>query len=138
MQNGRATPVPEPDLSGATLLSPAANTARENKPLPEKKLSPMGRLVLYAKREPNNMTQGKIILPQGHEGTYHTTLGDVLAVGPKVEVVKAGDVIMTLGLEGRAYPAFYDGDELWAVAEENILCVVDNPPPRIPPKLATE
>lgn len=114
-------------MAGTVLVG----SSTRSKPLSQNPhgVSPRGKFVVFQVRAEEQTTQGGLELPGGSGQRYRTPLADVIAVGPDVTGVKAGDVVMCAD-EIRLAPVFIGPDELFCVPEDRVIAVIANPPAR--------
>jgi co-chaperonin GroES (HSP10) len=86
----------------------------------EKPLQPLNDRVLVRIAAKPKKSQGGIILPDSDQRLYNE--GEVIAVGPKVTEVSAGDVVIWEVFKGQAPGHFDEGR--WMLKESEVLAKV--------------
>lgn len=86
-------------------------------------LRPRNDLVLVKRDKPATKSAGGIELVLAADADQEPAYGEVLAVGPKVDVVKAGDRVLIGHYGGTTVKV--DGEDVVLLKEEELLGVVD-------------
>ena len=85
-------------------------------------IKPLGERVLIRLKEQEEVTKSGIVLP-GTASKEKPIIGEVLAVGSKVEEVKAGDKVIFEKYSGTEVK---DGEESYLILEkDNVLAIVE-------------
>ena len=85
-------------------------------------INPLGERVLIRQTEQEEVTKSGIVLP-GTASKEKPIIGEVLAVGSKVEEVKAGDKVIFEKYSGNEVK---DGEESYLILEkDNVLAIVE-------------
>ncbi|MCK5607555.1 co-chaperone GroES [Candidatus Pacearchaeota archaeon] len=84
-------------------------------------LKPTGKRVLVTKKAVEQKTQGGIILPESVKEEAKDTTGEVVAVGPKAEGIKVGDVVLFGEFAGT--DVRLDGKEYLLMPDEDVLAI---------------
>ena len=85
-------------------------------------IKPLGERVLIKQTEQEEVTKSGIVLP-GTASKEKPIIGEVLAVGSKVEEVKAGDKVIFEKYSGTEVK---DGEESCLILEkDNVLAIVE-------------
>lgn len=83
---------------------------------------PLKNQVLFRKhKQPETSSSGVILNIYNDD---HPNFGDIIAVGPDVNIVKAGDVVIFNHYGGNRVT--FKGEELFFMHENEILAVVEN------------
>ncbi len=86
------------------------------------KIKPLGKRVLIKQVEQEEVTKSGIVLP-GTAAKEKPITGEVLAVGKKIEDIKAGDRIIFEKYSGTEVK---DGDDTYLILEiDNVLAIVE-------------
>lgn len=86
------------------------------------KIRPLGKRVLIKQVEQEEVTKSGIVLP-GTVAKEKPIIGEVLAVGKKIEEIKEGDKIIFEKYSGTEVK---DGEETYLILEkDNILAIVE-------------
>ena len=85
-------------------------------------IKPLGERILIKQTEQEEVTKSGIVLP-GTASKEKPIIGEVLAVGSKVEEVKVGDKVIFEKYSGTAVK---DGEESYLILEkDNVLAIVE-------------
>ena len=85
-------------------------------------IKPLGERVLIKQTEQEEVTKSGIVLP-GTASKEKPIIGEVLAVGSKIEEVKVGDKVI---FEKYSGTEFKDGEESYLILEkDNVLAIVE-------------
>ena len=85
-------------------------------------IKPLGERVLIKQTEQEEVTKSGIVLP-GTASKEKPIIGEVLAVGRKIEEVKVGDKVIFEKYSGTEVK---DGDESYLILEkDNVLAIVE-------------
>ena len=85
-------------------------------------IKPLGERILIKQTEQEEVTKSGIVLP-GTASKEKPIIGEVLAVGSKVEEVKAGDKVIFEKYSGTEVK---DGEERYLILEkDNVLAIVE-------------
>ena len=85
-------------------------------------IKPLGERVLIKQTEQEEVTKSGIVLP-GTASKEKPIIGEVLAVGPKIEEVKVGDKVIFEKYSGTEVK---DGEESYLILEkDNVLAIVE-------------
>ena len=85
-------------------------------------IKPLGERVLIKQTEQEEVTKSGIVLP-GTASKEKPIIGEVLAVGSKIEEVKVGDKVIFEKYSGTEVK---DGDESYLILEkDNVLAIVE-------------
>ena len=86
------------------------------------KIKPLGKRILIKQTEQEEVTKSGIVLP-GTASKEKPIIGDVLAVGKKIEEVSVGDKVI---FEKYAGTEVKDGEETYLILEkDNVLAIVE-------------
>ncbi len=86
------------------------------------KIKPLGKRVLIKQVEQEEVTKSGIVLP-GTVTKEKPITGEVLAVGRKIEDIKAGDKIIFKKYSGTEVK---DGEETYLILEiDNVLAIIE-------------
>ena len=86
------------------------------------KIKPLGKRVLIKQVEQEEVTKSGIVLP-GTATKEKPITGEVLAVGRKIEDIKAGDKIIFEKYSGTEVK---DGEETYLILEiDNVLAIIE-------------
>ena len=86
------------------------------------KIKPLGKRVLIKQVEQEEVTKSGIVLP-GTATKENPITGEVLAVGRKIEDIKAGDKIIFEKYSGTEVK---DGEETYLILEiDNVLAIIE-------------
>ena len=85
-------------------------------------IKPLGERILIKQTEQDEVTKSGIVLPET-ASKEKPIIGEVLAVGSKVEEVKAGDKVIFEKYSGTEVK---DGEESYLILEkDNVLAIVE-------------
>ena len=85
-------------------------------------IKPLGERVLIKQTEQEEVTKSGIVLP-GTASKEKPIIGEVLAVGSKIEEVKVGDKVI---FEKYSGTEVQDGEESYLILEkDNVLAIVE-------------
>lgn len=85
-------------------------------------IKPLGERVLIKQTEQEEVTKSGIVLP-GTASKEKSIIGEVLAVGSKIEEVKVGDKVIFEKYSGTEVK---DGEESYLILEkDNVLAIVE-------------
>lgn len=85
-------------------------------------IKPLGERVLIKQTEQEEVTKSGIVLP-GTASKEKPIIGEVLAVGSKIEEVKVGDKVI---FEKYSGTELKDGEESYLILEkDNVLAIVE-------------
>ncbi|WP_314292411.1 co-chaperone GroES [Leptotrichia massiliensis] len=85
-------------------------------------IKPLGERVLIKQTEQEEVTKSGIVLP-GTASKEKPIIGEVLAVGSKIEEVKVGDKVI---FEKYSGTEIKDGEESYLILEkDNVLAIVE-------------
>ena len=85
-------------------------------------IKPLGERVLIRQTEQEEVTKSGIVLP-GTASKEKPIIGEVLAVGSKIEEVKVGDKVIFEKYSGTEVK---DGEETYLILEkDNVLAIVE-------------
>ena len=85
-------------------------------------IKPLGERVLIKQTEQEEVTKSGIVLP-GTASKEKPVIGEVLAVGSKIEEVKVGDKVIFEKYSGTEVK---DGEESYLILEkDNVLAIVE-------------
>ena len=86
------------------------------------KIKPLGKRILIKQTEQEEVTKSGIVLP-GTASKEKPIIGEVLAVGKKIEEVSVGDKVI---FEKYAGTEVKDGEETYLISEkDNVLAIVE-------------
>ena len=86
------------------------------------KIKPLGKRILIKQTQQEEVTKSGIVLP-GTASKEKPIIGEVLAVGRKIEEVKVGDKVI---FEKYSGTEIKDGDETYLILEkDNVLAIVE-------------
>ena len=86
------------------------------------KIKPLGKRILIKQTEQVEVTKSGIVLP-GTASKEKPIIGEVLAVGKKIEEVSVGDKVI---FEKYAGTEVKDGEETYLILEkDNVLAIVE-------------
>ncbi|ASQ48812.1 MAG: co-chaperone GroES [Leptotrichia sp.] len=86
------------------------------------KIKPLGKRILIKQTEQEEVTKSGIVLP-GTASKEKPIIGEVLAVGKKIEEVSVGDKVI---FEKYAGTEVKDGEETYLILEkDNVLAIVE-------------
>ena len=86
------------------------------------KIKPLGKRILIKQTEQEEVTKSGIVLP-GTASKEKSIIGEVLAVGKKIEEVSVGDKVI---FEKYAGTEVKDGEETYLILEkDNVLAIVE-------------
>ncbi len=86
------------------------------------KIKPLGKRILIKQTEQEEVTKSGIVLP-GTASKEKPIIGEVLAVGKKIEEVFVGDKVI---FEKYAGTEVKDGEETYLILEkDNVLAIVE-------------
>ena len=86
------------------------------------KINPLGKRILIKQTEQEEVTKSGIVLP-GTASKEKPIIGEVLAVGKKIEEVSVGDKVI---FEKYAGTEVKDGEETYLILEkDNVLAIVE-------------
>ena len=85
-------------------------------------IKPLGKRILIKQTEQEEVTKSGIVLP-GTASKEKPIIGEVLAVGRKIEEVKVGDKVIFEQYSGTEVK---DGEETYLILEkDNVLAIVE-------------
>ena len=85
-------------------------------------IKPLGKRILIKQTQQEEVTKSGIVLP-GTASKEKPTIGEVLAVGRKIEEVKVGDKVIFEKYSGTEVK---DGEETYLILEkDNVLAIVE-------------
>ena len=85
-------------------------------------IKPLGKRILIKQTQQEEVTKSGIVLP-GTASKEKPIIGEVLAVGRKIEEVKVGDKVIFEKYSGTEVK---DGDESYLILEkDNVLAIVE-------------
>ena len=85
-------------------------------------IKPLGKRILIKQTQQEEVTKSGIVLP-GTASKEKPIIGEVLAVGRKIEEVKVGDKVI---FEKYAGTEVKDGEETYLILEkDNVLAIVE-------------
>lgn len=85
-------------------------------------IKPLGKRILIKQTEQEEVTKSRIVLP-GTASKEKPIIGEVLAVGRKIEEVKVGDKVIFEKYSGTEVK---DGEETYLILEkDNVLAIVE-------------
>ena len=85
-------------------------------------IKPLGKRILIKQTEQEEITKSGIVLP-GTASKEKPIIGEVLAVGKKIEEVKVGDKVIFEKYSGTEVK---DGEETYLILEkDNVLAIVE-------------
>lgn len=86
------------------------------------RIKPLGKRILIKQTEQEEVTKSGIVLP-GTASKEKPIIGEVLAVGKKIEEVSVGDKVI---FEKYAGTEVKDGEETYLILEkDNVLAIVE-------------
>ena len=86
------------------------------------KIKPLGKRILIKQTQQEEVTKSGIVLP-GTASKEKPIIGEVLAVGRKIEEVKVGDKVIFEKYSGTEVK---DGEETYLILEkDNVLAIVE-------------
>jgi chaperonin 10 Kd subunit len=86
------------------------------------KIKPLGKRILIKQTEQEEVTKSGIVLP-GTASKEKPIIGEVLAVGKKIEEISVGDKVI---FEKYAGTEVKDGEETYLILEkDNVLAIVE-------------
>ena len=86
------------------------------------KIKPLGKRILIKQTEQEEVTKSGMVLP-GTASKEKPIIGEVLAVGKKIEEVSVGDKVI---FEKYAGTEVKDGEETYLILEkDNVLAIVE-------------
>ena len=84
------------------------------------KIKPLGKRILIKQTEQEEVTKSGIVLP-GTASKEKPIIGEVLAVGKKIEEVSVGDKVI---FEKYAGTEVKDGEETYLILEKDIVLAI--------------
>ena len=85
-------------------------------------IKPLGKRILIKQTQQEEVTKSGIVLP-GRDSKEKPIIGEVLAVGRKIEEVKVGDKVIFEKYSGTEVK---DGEETYLILEkDNVLAIVE-------------
>ena len=85
-------------------------------------IKPLGKRILIKQTEQEEVTKSGIVLP-GTASKEKPIIGEVLAIGSKIEEVKVGDKVI---FEKYSGTELKDGEESYLILEkDNVLAIVE-------------
>ena len=84
-------------------------------------LKPTGKRILVTKKAVEQKSEGGIILPESAIEESKETTGEIVAVGPKVEGMKVGDVVLYAEFAGT--DVTLDGKDYLLMPDEDVLAI---------------